>query len=77
VPNLVEDQYMDQLKVCARSNGIDVPLTANAPNMVSFSYSATVLANVGRTLCHGRKTTLMLQGMLTWWDFTAIRHVRV
>jgi hypothetical protein len=37
---------MDQLKACASSNGIDVPLTANAPNMVSFSHYATLLANV-------------------------------
>jgi hypothetical protein len=77
VPNLAEDQYMDQLKACARSNGIDVLLTANAPNMVSFSHYATVLANVGRTLCHGRKTTLKLQIMLMWWDLTAIRHAGV
>lgn len=56
VPNLAEGQYMDQLKACARSNGIDVPLTANAPNMVSFIHHSAVFANVRRTLYHGRRT---------------------
>ena len=37
VPNLAEGNYMDLLKESARKNGIDVPLTANAPNMVSLT----------------------------------------
>lgn len=33
-PNLPAQEYMELLKQNARENGIDVPLTHNAPNMV-------------------------------------------
>ena len=36
VPNLTEGNSMNLPKACARKKGIDVPLIANAPNMVSL-----------------------------------------
>ncbi|KAI1363862.1 glycoside hydrolase superfamily [Xylaria arbuscula] len=38
-PNLPAQEYMELLKQNARENGIDVPLTHNAPNMNGYSWS--------------------------------------
>ncbi|KAH8884956.1 hypothetical protein GQ53DRAFT_845848 [Thozetella sp. PMI_491] len=39
VPNPTVDNYMQLLEDSARENGIDVPLTHNAPNMNGYSWS--------------------------------------
>ncbi|KAH8902071.1 family 35 glycosyl hydrolase [Coniochaeta sp. PMI_546] len=38
-PNPSIDDYMQELEDVARANGIDVPLTHNAPNMFGYSWS--------------------------------------
>lgn len=46
-PNNTLIQYMEELEATARSNGIDVPLTHNAPNMNGRSWSMDYGAGFG------------------------------
>ncbi|KAF2970435.1 hypothetical protein GQX73_g3105 [Xylaria multiplex] len=39
IPNVPVQEYMELLQETARENGIDVPLTHNAPNMFGYSWS--------------------------------------
>jgi hypothetical protein len=49
VPNVDAGNYMALLEKCARDNGIDVPLLANAPNMNSYSWSMDFSNGTGNT----------------------------
>ncbi|KAI3340175.1 glycoside hydrolase superfamily [Ustulina deusta] len=40
IPNLPVQEYMELLEQNARENGIDIPLTYNAPNMNGYSWSS-------------------------------------
>lgn len=49
IPNLDAENYMALLEACARENGIDIPLMANAPNMNAFSWSKDFSNDTGNT----------------------------
>jgi hypothetical protein len=64
VPDSAIDEYMELLEASARAAGIDVPLSANAPNMVRDSPGSNKNdTDSYRILFHGRKTFRMHREM--------------
>ncbi len=75
-PNPPVDNYMQLLEDAARANGINVPLTYNAPNMVRTSwYRPLGCANSqDRMAILGRKISQTLPGISMLLVLTATRH---
>lgn len=79
IDNPPVQNYMQELEDAARENDIDVPLTHNAPNMVSLrmvSRWKTALT-VFSSATHGQKTSPMLQAMSMSSVWTATHHAGV